>query len=124
MLFISHDLAVVSQVADRVAVMYAGSLVETGSKRDIFESAAHPYTQGLLHAVPDLKTDRSRPLRTIEGTVPSLQAMPAGCSFEPRCEFRIPACAEMFPPLVEVGERHWARCPVINSNNAGAAGAA
>ena len=72
MLFISHDLAVVSQVADRVAVMYSGSLVELGSKRDIFQSPAHPYTRGLLHAVPDLRTDRNRPLETIEGTVPSL----------------------------------------------------
>src|SRR5262249_32705715 len=66
MLFISHDLAVVSQVADRVAVMYAGSLVELGSKADIFGSPAHPYTQGLLRAVPSLGTDRLQPLNTIE----------------------------------------------------------
>ena len=90
MLFISHDLAVVSQIADRVAVMYAGSLVELGEKRDIFQAPAHPYTRGLLRAVPDLKTDRRRPLQTIEGTVPALQAMPKGCAFEPRCEFRTP----------------------------------
>jgi peptide/nickel transport system ATP-binding protein len=114
MLFISHDLAVVSQVADRVAVMYAGSLVELGSKQDIFQAAAHPYTRGLLRAVPDLKTDRSRPLRTIEGTVPPLQAMPPGCAFEPRCEFRLPECARAMPPLAEVGAGHWARCPVVN----------
>ena len=75
MLFISHDLAVVSQVADRVAVMYAGCLVELGAKRDIFRAAAHPYTRGLLHAVPDLKTDRSRPLETIDGTVPALRGI-------------------------------------------------
>jgi oligopeptide/dipeptide ABC transporter ATP-binding protein len=114
MLFISHDLAVISHVADRVAVMYAGNLVELGSKRDIFQSPSHPYTRGLLRAVPDLKTDRTQPLTTIEGTVPSLHAMPPGCAFEPRCESRIPECARALPPLVEIGNGHWARCPVIN----------
>lgn len=115
MLFISHDLAVVSRVADRVAVMYAGSLVELGTRQEIFRSPAHPYTRGLLHAVPDLKTDRGHPLETIEGTVPPLHAMPPGCAFEPRCGFRIPECARLLPQLVAVGEGHWARCPVVNA---------
>jgi oligopeptide/dipeptide ABC transporter ATP-binding protein len=115
MLFISHDLAVVSQVADRVAVMYAGSVVEVGSKRDIFHAAAHPYTRGLLKAVPSLKTDRGRALETIEGTVPPLHAVPAGCPFEPRCEYRVAECAGVLPPLVQVGLGHWARCPVVNA---------
>ena len=115
MLFVSHDLAVVSQIADRVAVMYSGSLVELGAKQDIFKAPAHPYTRGLLHAVPDLKTDRTRPLQTIEGTVPALHAMPSGCGFEPRCEFRIAECARDFPPLIEVAAGHWARCPVVNA---------
>jgi oligopeptide/dipeptide ABC transporter ATP-binding protein len=114
MLFISHDLAVVSQVADRVAVMYAGSLVELGARRDIFQAPAHPYTRGLLYAVPDLKTDRARPLQTIEGAVPPLHQMPPGCPFEPRCQFRLPQCATTLPPLVEVATAHWARCPVLN----------
>ena len=114
MLFISHDLAVVSQVADRVAVMYAGNLVELGSKSDIFHAPAHPYTRGLLDAVPTLKTDRGRPLETIEGTVPPLHAVPAGCPFEPRCGFRVEECARSLPPLVEVSDGHWARCPVVN----------
>jgi oligopeptide/dipeptide ABC transporter ATP-binding protein len=115
MLFISHDLAVVSQVADRVAVMYAGNLVELGAKRDIFQAPAHPYTQGLLSAVPTLKTDRDRPLQTIEGTVPPLHAVPPGCPFEPRCEFRVEECRRGLPPLVEVSGGHWARCPVVNA---------
>jgi oligopeptide/dipeptide ABC transporter ATP-binding protein len=114
MLFISHDLAVVSHVADRIAVMYAGNLVEVGSKREIFHAPAHPYTRGLLNAVPTLKTDRTRPLQTIEGTVPGVGAVSPGCPFEPRCNFRIAECARSLPPLLEVAPGHWARCPVVN----------
>jgi oligopeptide/dipeptide ABC transporter ATP-binding protein len=116
MLFISHDLAVVSKVADHIAVMYAGSLVELGRKQDIFTAAAHPYTRGLLRAVPTLHTDRARPLATIEGTVPPLHAVPAGCPFEPRCEFRAKECRLALPPLAEVAPGHWARCPVVNAS--------
>jgi peptide/nickel transport system ATP-binding protein len=114
MLFISHDLAVISQIADRVAVMYTGNLVEVGSKQNIFQSPAHPYTRGLLNAVPTLHTSRSQPLKTIEGTVPPLHALPEGCHFEPRCDFRIDDCRNGQPALLEVSPGHWARCPVIN----------
>jgi oligopeptide/dipeptide ABC transporter ATP-binding protein len=114
MLFISHDLAVVSEVADRVAVMYAGNLVELGSKKDIFLAPVHPYTRGLLNAVPTLHTNRNRPLATINGTVPPLHAVPPGCPFAPRCDVRIPECAQALPPLVQVADGHWARCPVVS----------
>ena len=114
MLFISHDLAVVSHVADRVAVMYAGNLVELGTKADIFHAAAHPYTQGLLRAIPTLATDCNAPLATIEGTVPPIAQLPSGCPFEPRCAHRIADCAVALPPLIEVTAGHWARCPVVN----------
>ncbi|HEX3102956.1 MAG TPA: ABC transporter ATP-binding protein [Terriglobales bacterium] len=114
MLFISHDLAVVSKVADRVAVMYAGNLVEIGPRSEIFRNPAHPYTRGLLEAVPTLNTDRQRPLQTIDGTVPPLRELPPGCPFEPRCDLRIPECASALPPLVELDRGHWARCPILN----------
>jgi oligopeptide/dipeptide ABC transporter ATP-binding protein len=116
MLFISHDLAVISKIAGRVAVMYAGNIVEIGSRDDIFERPAHPYTRGLLRAAPTLATKRDQPLTTIEGTVPPLQAMPEGCPFEPRCGFRVPQCASALPDLVEISSGHWARCPVVSSS--------
>jgi oligopeptide/dipeptide ABC transporter ATP-binding protein len=112
MLFISHDLAVVSQVSHRIGVMYAGSLVEMGIAAEVFRNPMHPYTRGLLNSVPTLRSDRAKPLQTIEGTVPAASAMPAGCAFEPRCAAREPACAAALPPLIEVAAGHFARCPV------------
>ena len=112
MLFISHDLAVVSQVTDRVAVMYSGSVVELGDAMEVFRSPVHPYTRGLVNSVPTLRTDRSQPLRTIEGSVPNIASLPPGCSFEPRCDIRIAECKTALPPLAEVSPNHWARCPV------------
>ena len=113
LLFISHDLAVVSQVAGRVAVMYAGSVVELGDAKDVLTRALHPYTRGLLAAVPTLRTERGQPLPAIEGTVPSLGALPPGCAFEPRCALRVPECARALPPLAQVAPSHGLRCPVV-----------
>jgi len=112
MLFVSHDLAVVSQVSHRVAVMYAGKLVETGDAGQVFRKPVHPYTRGLLHSAPTLHSDRSKPLSTIEGSVPGLDTLPPGCSFEPRCGSRIARCSEEAPPMIEVAPGHLARCPV------------
>jgi oligopeptide/dipeptide ABC transporter ATP-binding protein len=115
MLFISHDLAVVSQVSHRIGVMYAGSLVEMGTAQEVFTHPAHPYTRGLLHSVPTLRTERGQPLQTIEGTVPAITGLPPGCAFEPRCSWRIAACSVELPPLVEVAPGHLARCPVVSA---------
>ena len=112
MLFISHDLAVVAKVANDVAVIYGGSIVEMGATQDVFARAVHPYTAGLLRAVPTLRTERNKPLATIEGTVPSASNLAPGCTFEPRCESRLPACQTALPPLLEAAPGHWARCPV------------
>jgi peptide/nickel transport system ATP-binding protein len=113
MLFISHDLAVVSRISHRIAVMYAGRLVEIGPANEVFRNPAHPYTQGLLNSVPTLRTARSKPLQTIEGTVPAMAAPLPGCAFEPRCPSRIANCSVELPPLVEISPGHLARCPVV-----------
>jgi oligopeptide/dipeptide ABC transporter ATP-binding protein len=110
MLFISHDLGVVSQVAERVAVMYAGRIVEMGSVKQVFANAMHPYTRGLMQAVPSLRTERGKPLYTIEGSVPNVGSLPPGCSFAPRCGIRIDVCEQAVPELVQVETGHWARC--------------
>src|SRR5215470_1446555 len=112
LLLITHDLGVVAQTADRVAVMYAGRVVETASVREIFHSPAHPYTEGLLRSVPrlteeGLKQDR---LRTIEGTVPNLLSLPRGCAFAPRCSHRKTECIEDEIPLFQVSPGHDSRC--------------
>ncbi|HVJ04729.1 MAG TPA: ABC transporter ATP-binding protein [Candidatus Saccharimonadales bacterium] len=110
MLFVSHDLAVVSRVSDRIAVMYAGRIVEMAAARQLFEMPSHPYTRGLLGSIPTLKTNREEPLHAIEGAVPSPGALPPGCSFAPRCPLHIAQCDAAMPELIEVGAGHWARC--------------
>ena len=110
MLFVSHDLAVVSRVSDRIAVMYAGRIVESGPVSAIFENPAHPYTRGLLASIPTLKTDRHQQLKAIEGSVPSPGSLPSGCAFAPRCPLCIPQCEAATPALVELTPGHHARC--------------
>jgi len=118
LLLISHDLGVIGQVADRVAVMYAGRLVESGPMERVFRSPAHPYTRGLLRAAPSLLSQRGGRLATIPGSVPDLRALPPGCAFEPRCELRIPECAQAVPPPLEVAPGHQARCLRAGETNA------
>jgi oligopeptide/dipeptide ABC transporter ATP-binding protein len=110
LLFITHDLGVVAQVAERVAVMYAGRIIEEGPAREVLAKPRHPYTQGLLKASPTLKRGALTP---IPGTVPQLTALPPGCAFEPRCELRREECAAAIPALRIIAPDHAARCILV-----------
>jgi oligopeptide/dipeptide ABC transporter ATP-binding protein len=108
-LLITHNLGVVAQMVNRVVVMYAGQVVETGGVELIFDRPAHPYTVGLLGSIPKLNERRDR-LQVIEGTVPSPSRMPEGCRFHPRCTRAMEVCQDREPVLVESEPGHWVRC--------------
>ena len=108
LLLITHDLGVIAETADRVAVMYAGRIVEQGPVREIFRNPKHPYTRGLLASIPGGQAG-SR-LVAIEGTVPNLAHLPPGCSFAPRCGARMPVCESAFPDVTDLSGEHLVRC--------------
>ena len=108
-ILITHDLGVVAEMADQVAVMYAGRVVEHSPGTDIFDDPQHPYTLGLLGSIPKIEEDRDR-LLAIEGSVPAPFALPSGCRFHPRCVFAVEACTEVDPPLRLLGPGHSAAC--------------
>jgi peptide/nickel transport system ATP-binding protein len=110
MLFISHDLSLAAELADRVATMYAGQIVEIGPVRDVFYTPKHPYTVGLLQAVPPIVGDEFTPLVSIPGSPPDLLDIPAGCAFHPRCPYATEECKASVPPLMPVGPDHYAAC--------------
>ena len=109
-LLITHDLGVVAEVADRVAVMYAGKKIEEASVFDLFKRPQHPYTQGLIQATPSASRGVSKRLAEIRGQVPALHAMPQGCRFAPRCNWAIPICQEQLPIFRESGSQHFVAC--------------
>jgi oligopeptide/dipeptide ABC transporter ATP-binding protein len=113
MMLITHDLGVVAQVADRVAVMYAGRFVEEGSTIEVFEQPAHPYTRSLLTSIPSLDQEYSR-LQTIQGMVPSLANLPSGCRFHPRCPDARAQCAQYTPRNMTIAPSHRAACLALN----------
>ncbi|MYB76948.1 MAG: ABC transporter ATP-binding protein [Chloroflexi bacterium] len=110
LLFITHDLGVIAELADDVAVMYAGRIVEHAPVEALFEAPQHPYTQGLLMSMPSLGTDRSQQLPAIAGSVPHPSRLPDGCAFTPRCPHALSQCMTELPPDVAAGPGHRVRC--------------
>ena len=110
LIIITHNLGVVARYADRVNIMYAGKIREIGSAVDIYRSAKHPYTIGLLNSVPRLDAPMGARLFPIEGDIPDLANLPAGCAFRPRCPWAVDRCRIDDPPLSEVGPEHRSAC--------------
>ena len=109
LVFITHDFGVVARMCNRVAVMYAGRIVEMAPVRELFNHPAHPYTAALMQAVPRVETKVDR-LVSIEGQPPRLVDLPPGCAFAPRCKFVRPDCRDTSPQLVQIGVDHWSSC--------------
>lgn len=118
-ILVTHDLGVVAQTCQRVAVMYAGSIVEVGPVATVFANPVHPYTRGLLASLPRMGEGRRR-LRVISGSPPDIGALPSGCAFRDRCPLAIAACADVRPPLVAHGPDHLTACIRHNELGAGA----
>ena len=110
LMIITHNLGVVARYADRVNVMYAGKIRESGGADDIYTVPAHPYTAGLLNAVPRLDRPKGSRLQSIEGEIPDMANLPPGCAYRPRCTYAVDRCATDNPPLEEVAAGHAAAC--------------
>ena len=115
-LYITHDLGVVANIADRIYVMYAGIIAEQGNTEHIFRQARHPYTQALLASLPT-RAKRGKRLHSIPGTVPSPAYKPQGCPFHPRCPHAIRRCREDYPGMCAYEDGHLARCPVLHKDD-------
>jgi oligopeptide/dipeptide ABC transporter ATP-binding protein len=111
-IMITHDLGVMSSIADWLSVMYAGRIVESGPTGAVLDRPRHPYTAGLLAALPHPEAAEDTPLVSISGAPPSPQARPGGCSFHPRCKHAIESCASEVPDLMQVSDSRRLACPV------------
>ena len=109
-IFITHDLGILYEIAERIMIMYAGKVCESAGTREIAENAGHPYTQGLINSRPSGVAAGIKRLPVIEGNVPSLLDKPPGCPFHPRCKDALPECSEAFPPTTEIGVEHTVAC--------------
>ena len=108
-LLITHDLGVIAEMSEHVAVMYAGHIVEYADVHTLFENPLHPYTKGLYRSIPRLDMEAER-LDTIEGMVPNLIDLPAGCPYQNRCEYCFEPCLNEMPPLLPVADKHLVKC--------------
>jgi oligopeptide/dipeptide ABC transporter ATP-binding protein len=117
-LFISHNLGIVRQIADTISVIYAGKIVESAPKHELFENTLHPYTRALLQSIPDAEK-RGRRLRAIPGMVPDAENIPPGCSFHPRCSLAQAQCRRDMPVTRDYGHGHFAACLAVAQNNTG-----
>ncbi|BBJ28791.1 ABC transporter ATP-binding protein [Athalassotoga saccharophila] len=116
MIFITHDLGVISKMANRIIVLYLGKIFEVGSVKDVIFSSVHPYTKGLIASVPTLKTSKSQKLYSIPGNVPSLKEIKSGCRFYSRCPVRMDICKDNDPKLFEYTPGHFVSCWAVDPN--------
>lgn len=112
-LMITHDLGIIAELCERVAVMYSGNIVELASAEDLFKNPRHPYTKGLIGSIPSLEK-RDQDLLTIRGMVPNLIYPPSGCRFHPRCDYRLETCDKVRPIRIEVGDKHFVACHLFD----------
>ena len=116
MLMITHDFGIVAEICDRVAVMYAGRIIESGNLEDIFENTCHPYTQGLFDSIPDISRPQSR-LKPIPGLMPNPANLPTGCPFHPRCKYATEKCSQVQPVAKELNPGHFVECWLYENTN-------
>jgi oligopeptide/dipeptide ABC transporter ATP-binding protein len=109
-LLITHNLAVVAETCDRVAVMYGGKIQEVAPVEQLFHDPLHPYTQGLLGSIPTVEGVKAHRLTVIPGTIPDIHSLPVGCKFVTRCQYRFEPCPDVEPPLIEMSPGHLVRC--------------
>lgn len=112
-LIITHDLGIIAELCDRIAVMYSGNIVEYATAEDLFKNPRHPYTKGLIGAIPSIEK-KNQKLQTIRGMVPNLIFPPSGCRFHPRCDFRMEICDKVKPQLTEIASRYFVACHLFD----------
>jgi oligopeptide/dipeptide ABC transporter ATP-binding protein len=117
LILVSHDLSIVAEICDRVAIMYAGKIVESGTVQRVYENPGHPYTQALMQALPQLGQKRKR-LFQIEGEPPNPARLPAGCYFHPRCHKAMDVCRVEYPPAFDIGKDGYATCWLLKNGEA------
>ena len=112
MIVITHDLSIITEVCEKVAIMYAGKIVEYGDITEIFKKPLHPYTQGLISAFPNIKAEKTR-VQSIPGAPPNLLSPPPGCRFHPRCKYAMDICRREEPDFIKISKNHFVACHLV-----------